>query len=255
MKQFRSKLSSGKLLSLPPAKNNRGCYQIAIKSIGSSKSFTMPLFFQQDINQTTRLAVWQITEPESFFLEKAFLPRTIPHPQKRLQHLAGRYLLQHLFPAFPYKEMLIADTKKPFLPNQQFHFSISHCANYAAVIVSTDKRVGIDIELFTDKIEKISHKFLHPEELTFIESGVEKLRRQAIAWSAKEAMFKWWGLGEVDFSEVLRLEAFDFAEEGKIFGSFKKEAVEIPLTVFFRTFQDLTLTWLSTDSDIFKMTD
>ena len=63
----------------------------------------MPLFYQQDINETTRLGVWQITEDESFFLEKVPLSREITHPHKRLQHLAGRYLLQSLFPDFPYE--------------------------------------------------------------------------------------------------------------------------------------------------------
>jgi phosphopantetheinyl transferase len=215
----------------------------------------MPLFFQQDINHTTRLAIWHITEPESFFLEKAFLQRTIAHPHKRLQHLAGRYLLQYLFPSFPYKEMLVADTRKPYLPNEQFHFSISHCGNYAAVIVSTDKRVGIDIEVFTDKIEKISHKFLHEEELAAMNGNEDKFKKQAIAWSAKEAMFKWWGLGEVDFSEVLRLNEFEMQDEGNIYAAFRKEAVDIPLTIRYKVFKDLTLAWLATDADIFKMTD
>src|SRR5688500_14753910 len=103
----------------------------------------MPIFFQQDIDGDTKLAVWKIEEEESFF--NVPLHRDITHPHKRLQHLAGRYLLRHLFPAFPLDLIKIADTRKPYLDNEAYHFSISHCSDYAAAIVSRSKRVGVDI--------------------------------------------------------------------------------------------------------------
>ena len=100
-----------------------------------------------------------------FFLEHVPLQREITHPHKRLQHLAGRYLLRLLFPDFPFEEILIADTKKPYLPHEQYHFSISHCGDYAAAIVSSTQRVGIDIEIPTERVLRITHKFLNAEEL------------------------------------------------------------------------------------------
>ena len=112
----------------------------------------MPVFFQHQINENTRLGVWKIEESEAFFKGNVPLHRHVTHPHKRLQHLAGRFLLQFLFPDFPYELVQIADTNKPFLPEEQYHFSISHCGDYAAAIVSRDKRVGIDVELTTDKI-------------------------------------------------------------------------------------------------------
>ncbi|MDE3144284.1 MAG: 4-phosphopantetheinyl transferase, partial [Bacteroidota bacterium] len=92
----------------------------------------MALFYQHNINDTTKLAIWKIEEPISFFLAQVPLQREITHPHKKLQHLAGRYLLRFLFPDFPFDEILIADTKKPYLPYEQYHFSISHCGDYAA---------------------------------------------------------------------------------------------------------------------------
>ena len=120
----------------------------------------MPLVYQQNINESTKLGVWHITEPEDFYLEHVPLQREISHPNKRLQHLAARYLLKELYPNFPYELIRIADTKKPFLEDETYHFSISHCGSYAAVIVSTDHRVGVDVELITPKVEKVKHKFL-----------------------------------------------------------------------------------------------
>ena len=143
--------------------------------------------------------------------------RDVTHPHKRLQHLAGRFLLQFLFPDFPYALIQIADTRKPFLPNEQYHFSISHCGDYAAAIVSSDKRVGIDIEMITPRIENIANKFLAPAENQFFNEDYLSLLAQrnmgtqlrleflTLIWSAKEAIFKWYGDGEVDFKKHMQL--------------------------------------------------
>jgi 4'-phosphopantetheinyl transferase EntD len=124
----------------------------------------MPIFFQQDIDDDTRLGIWKIEEDEDFFLKSVVLQRNVSHPHKKLQHLAGRYLLKYLFPDFPLFLILIADTRKPYLENEAYHFSISHCGDFAAAIVSKTKRVGVDIEIPTEKIIRISHKFLNQQE-------------------------------------------------------------------------------------------
>src|SRR4249920_4111949 len=124
----------------------------------------MPIFFQQEVNDNTRLGIWKIEETEEFFKNNVPQHRDVTHPHKRLQHLAGRFLLQFLFPDFPYELIKIADTRKPYLPNEQYHFSISHCGDYAAAIVSSDQRVGVDIEITSEKAEKIKDKFLTQNE-------------------------------------------------------------------------------------------
>ena len=137
-------------------------------------------------------------------MEKVPLSRKITHPHKRLQHLAGRYLLQWLFPDFPIHLVQIADTRKPFLESESHHFSISHCSDYAAVIVSTVKRVGIDIELHSERILSVQHKFLNETE-TVMEHEVGSIY-PTLVWSVKEAMYKWYSLGEIDFQEHLQVQ-------------------------------------------------
>jgi len=202
----------------------------------------MPLFYQHTINDTTKIGVWHIAEPESFFLEKVPLQSQITHWNKRLQHLAGRYLLQELFPDFPYHLIEIADTRKPFLPNEEYHFSVSHCGDYAAVIVSKDKRVGIDIELVTPKIDKIKHKFLNKEELIMHPDADNNLL--TLFWSAKEAVFKWYGKGQVNFKKHIHLKhSNNYSHEGIIFGEFLKEE-KIPLNINYKIFDGMCLAWL-----------
>src|SRR6478672_3215224 len=131
----------------------------------------MPIFFQQDIDADTRIAIWKIQEEAFFFLKKVQPQRNVSHPHKNLQHLAGRYLLRHLFPDFPVELILIADTRKPYLENEAYHFSISHCGDFAAAIVSRTCRVGLDAELYSEKIERIRHKFLTDKELELLNNN------------------------------------------------------------------------------------
>ncbi|PZR27849.1 MAG: 4-phosphopantetheinyl transferase [Citrobacter freundii] len=171
----------------------------------------MPIFFQHSIDDTTRLGIWKIEENEIFFKGNVPLHRDVTHPHKRLQHLAGRFLLQFLFADFPYHLIQVADTRKPYLPGEEYHFSISHCGDYAAAIVSKDKRVGVDIEIPVEKIARIRDKFLSPEEQALLLNG--DLKQLTALWSAKEAVFKWYGEGKVDFKAHMQLKGQDLAAE------------------------------------------
>ena len=206
----------------------------------------MPLFYSHHIDESTRLAIWHIAEPEAFFQEKVPASRSISHHHKRLQHLAGRYLLQYLFPDFPLQLIQVATTKKPFLPNESHHFSISHCGNYAAAIVSTTKRVGIDIEEPVTKLELLASKFLNEKEQQFLpENQHEKLQMLTLLWSAKEAMFKWYSHGGIDFKRHLLVNEIkpNSRNVGNIVVTFNKEQ-PLPLTVSYHLFDGLVLSWV-----------
>lgn len=167
----------------------------------------MPLLYQQNINEDTRLGLWHIEEPEAFFLKRVELTASISHPHKRLQHLAGRFLLTELFPDFPLSLVKIADTRKPFLEEEAFHFSISHSRDYAAALVSRTTRVGVDVEVISEKSSRLKYKFLNEEEdERLLNCGWGHNMAATVGWSIKEALFKWYGLGSVDFREDLFIE-------------------------------------------------
>lgn len=211
----------------------------------------MPLIYQHIVSENTKLAIWKIEEAEEFFLKKVPPPAT-SNLHKRLQHLAGRWLLQSLFPDFPYHEIIIADTRKPYLPNEQYHFSISHCREYAAAIVSKNKRVGVDVEITTEKVARIKHKFLHIDDLaTLSEQLAESSKHPStnyqlltLLWCAKEAVFKWWSYGGVDFSEHIRLQPFTLFNEGIIPAYFLKNQKKIHLQLNYKLFGELCLVWV-----------
>ncbi len=223
----------------------------------------MPLFYQHNINEFSRLGIWKIEETEDFFLKKVFLQREISHPHKRLQHLAGRYLLQFLFSDFPYDLIMIADTRKPFLSNEAYHFSISHCGDFAAAIVSRESRVGVDIELVKPMIQKIKHKFLSDVEMQLLTDErvlsnntipvMDNAKSEnpssdflTLCWSAKEALYKWYGSGGVDFkahmqlSKPINFNSGAFIQSSYIFS----KAERMNLTVISKSFGELVMSYV-----------
>ena len=162
--------------------------------------------------------------------------------------------MQYLFPDFPYKEILIADTRKPYLPNEQYHFSISHCGNYAAAIVSATQRVGIDIEIPSEKVQRIAHKFIHANEQQWIDQSTVNSKPLTInnelltiLWSSIESIFKWYSLGGVDFKEHMQLNGTIKKQNDSLQLPFifKKETI-IQLIITATVFNEIVLSWIAT---------
>ena len=203
----------------------------------------MPLVYQQNINAVTKMGVWHIAETEDFF-KAVPLQKEITHPHKRLQHLASRFLLKDLYPDFPLSLIKIADTRKPFLEDEAYHFSISHCRDYAAVLISKALRAGVDIEMVNEKIDRIIHKFLTAEECFLFAEGEIK-KTATLFWSVKESVYKWQGTGGTDFKKHIRIEKFTGnLQEGIVHCIFKNTT---PLQVHYLFFNNNFLTWVLSD--------
>lgn len=208
----------------------------------------MPLYYQQNINEFTKMAVWKIEESVEFFSETLIVNPLISHPNQQLQHLAGRYLLKLLYPDFPLQLIQIAASRKPFLPNHPYYFSISHCDGYAAAIVSKGYGVGIDIERITTRVDKVKHKFLDPSELAEWRIEVlqdrEQMKTLTLLWSCKEAIFKWWGRGDIDFSKSMLIRANALSQEGLLEARFLKGDIETKLSLNYQLKNGLSLVWV-----------
>ena len=113
----------------------------------NSKLFFMPFFYQQNINETTHFAIWRIEEPLSYFEEEMNLMVDILNEERKIQHLAVRWLLALMMPEIDLATIKVAENGKPYIPGAGFHFSLSHCKGFAACAISDTKPVGIDIEV------------------------------------------------------------------------------------------------------------
>lgn len=203
----------------------------------------MPLLFEKSIDDETKMALWKIEEPEPFFSSVVRIQKDITHPHKRLQHFAGRYLLQYLYPGFPVQAIRLSSANKPYLPDNSYQFSVSHCRDFAAVIISKTERVGIDIEYEDEKLIRLKSKFLNERELSFL-GDEQNLKKLTVLWSVKEAMFKWWGLGKVDFRKNLLVDDFQLAEKGNGKAIFDKESFRKPLSFQYCFFDRLCVVWM-----------
>ncbi len=224
----------------------------------------MALFYYREISSDTKIAVWNIEESESFFGQVAKLQYPISHAQKRLQHLAGRYLLHYLYADFPFNLIRISPSGKPYLEDNSYQFSISHSGNYAAAIVSKTNQVGIDIEHKRSTVAKVAHRFLHQEEINqlmnlnqpnlksnALESTealnalfLSNIQTLTLIWSAKEAIYKWWGQGNLEFNDMIKIEQWHQNINGNMVAKILLEESIIDLVPNFLFFDDLCLVWL-----------
>ncbi len=172
----------------------------------------MPLYKEWEIGDHGLAAIWKIEEPESFFKEHTGIESDIKNEKRRIEHLAGRYLLKHLEDDFPLWNIAKDEHDKPRIDNNRFFFSISHSWPYVAAMIDPVTEAGIDIQTWHKDIQRIQHKFLSPAEQDLFNNDAQLI---TLAWSAKEAAYKWNGRRGVDFIEHLPIEYFDQNGENK----------------------------------------
>jgi len=171
--------------------------------------------------------VWEIEETKSYFLSK--LPeemRSLPssNEARNLEWLASRYVLALLVPE---TRIRTDQSKKPQLVDDIRYISISHTMGYAACMVS-HLPCGIDIELDHPRIKKIATKYNLQDELDLIKKDESYQKRLYQIWCAKEAMYKSYGLGGIDFKEELWVEIDALLKDDTTFeGSLLKGGKEL----------------------------
>ncbi len=127
----------------------------------------------------------------------------------QLHWLASRVLLAACFPNS--QVILHKDERnKPMLEvdGLPYFVSISHAHHYACVLLSKTQKVGVDIEKIDERVNRVRTKFLRPDEYFF--GDTESAIYPTIIWSAKESLYKHYGLKELDFKAHLRILPFTY---------------------------------------------
>ena len=171
----------------------------------------MAELLRKTIDEQTLYAVWKITESvgelrDAIILREAeeALYQSFVAESRKKQWLAYRLLIRTLLKPddFPVE---YDQSGKPFLAGSDFHISVTHTEDLAAVIISRHARVGIDIEKIKPRIEKVRDKFLNPEESASI--GQEReLEQLTLTWCAKEALYQLYGKRDLDFRDHILVE-------------------------------------------------
>ncbi len=170
----------------------------------------MPVLKEWTVGDHGLAAIWKVEEPESFFADQTGITSDIKNERRRIEHLAGRYLLKHLESDFPLWNIQKDEHDKPRIDNNRFFFSISHSWPYIAAVIDPHNEAGIDIQTWHKKIEQIQHKFLSKDEQDIFRNDPKLI---TLAWCAKEAAYKWLGRRGTDFIEHLPIEYFEHNDQ------------------------------------------
>ncbi len=206
----------------------------------------MPLFYQNSTD-CCEIAIWNIEEPEDWFLEKLRLDEleqaqlAVIKGHRRLEWLSARYLLSQMLGGVS-GAMVKDENGKPHLEHLPLHISLSHSHGLAAVIVS-DRLTGIDIQKLVAKIERIAHRVLRPVELDSLQNE-RRIEHLHVYWGAKEALYKAYGRRELDFCKHILVEPFPFdLENGKSKGQVIKDDFAADFDLHYQQIEDFILVY------------
>ena len=207
----------------------------------------MALFLQQESDHL-RWAVWKMDE--SLDMLFALLPdarrkaceETLQHfisEHRKKEWLSVRVLLYTILQED--KQICYTPEGKPYLEDGSAFISISHTKGYVAVLLSPLAPVGVDIEQYSTRVQRISDRFVRSDEQ--IESYQEDVTwSMLLHWSAKEAVYKCMKCPDADLRK-LRLSHFMPQEKGSFrIQEFATEAQQT-FTVAYLITSDFVLTW------------
>jgi 4'-phosphopantetheinyl transferase len=167
--------------------------------------------YRKNIDDDTVYAIWHITESAGELYasinlrdEEEVMYDSFVAENRKKQWLAYRLLIRALL--YPEDFPVEYDKSgKPFLAGSDYHISVTHTDDYAAVIMSRSSKVGIDVERIRPRVAKVKERFLNQDEMARL-SADKELEQLTLAWCAKESLYKMYGIRTLDFREHIRLE-------------------------------------------------
>jgi phosphopantetheine--protein transferase-like protein len=210
----------------------------------------MPLYLKKELEDKTRIGVWQVTETEEELKALSSVPSNemeeisfIRSESLRRQKLAVRALLDEMFEDKVY--LSHHDNGKPYIENSVTNISITHTEKYVAVILNDNEDVGIDIESLARDFSSVEKKALSEDEIEDLEEDEKRNGQLAIYWCAKEAIYKMLGQYDVNFAEQIEVEKFRPKKDGELEATFEDEdGFEEEFDLEYIIFDNHVLVWV-----------
>lgn len=209
----------------------------------------MALVYLRELDNNVRFAIWRIEESAEELIsrlqlnerERATLSR-LNKGKRTLHWLATRVLLRKMLNTDGFIDCPSDENGKPYLANFPQRISLTHSFDYAAVMMSDNGDVGIDLELVKPKILRIADKFMKPDELGSI--GMDSVEKLYACWSAKEAVYKLQGNKGVSFKDNMTIRPFDFQDQGVLFLELYAPHCQQLFKVYYEKFQEYMLAYV-----------
>lgn len=199
----------------------------------------MPLIRIDDLRQGVRLALWKMTEKVDELPEPSAEDLSYIHAEVRMREKRTEYCLLHALTSRDDIVIKHYALGQPYIDD--YSISMSHTRGWAAMILaSSDLRVGVDIEYFSDRVNRVADRFIREDEQN------DDLPHRLINWSAKETVYKMFSDEDLQYFEM-RLHPFQISSSGNLIVDDLK--IKKDVTVKYILNEDYVLTWGSKSRD------
>ena len=199
------------------------------------------------LNEFSILGVWKIEEDLANLLDIIVLDndekkkyKGFSSTSRKLEFLSVRSLLSELIG----KDSKIVYNKnnKPFLKDGTRFISISHSHKLTAILLSTNEKVGIDLEYMSSNIAAIALKFLNRREKVTKEQEDRKYHLY-IHWCAKEALYKICDKEGISIRINITIEPFKVKESGEIKGQVHTDKINESFDLYYSKYDNYAIVW------------
>jgi 4'-phosphopantetheinyl transferase len=199
------------------------------------------------LNEFSILGVWKIEEDINTLLDLVVLDsdekkkyKGFSSNSRKLEFLSVRALLSELIG----KEAKIVYNKnnKPFLKDGSRFISISHSHKLTSILLSTNEKVGIDLEYMSTNIAAIAFKFLNRREKVTKEQEDRKYHLY-IHWCAKEALYKICDKEGISIRKNITIEPFKLKDSGEIRGHVHTEKINESFDLYYSKYDNYAIVW------------
>ncbi len=150
-----------------------------------------------EVCKGVHLGLWRMDEEPEELLAHFPILRQQDCPYKHSARQKEFYSVRTLLLAMTGDPELLIDHEESGRPVVQgWQVSISHTRGYAALMLSRDQRVGVDIEYRSDRVAKIASHYIRPDETA------ESAEQMLVLWCAKETLYKLHSEDRLDYFEM-----------------------------------------------------
>jgi 4'-phosphopantetheinyl transferase len=119
---------------------------------------------------------------------------------------------------------------------------ISHSYKLTAILLSTNEKVGIDLEYMRTNISAIAFKFLNRKESVIKEHEDHKYHLY-IHWCAKEALYKICDKEGISIQKNITIEPFMVKESGEIKGKVQTDIINESFDLYYSKYDNYAIVW------------
>ena len=167
--------------------------------------------------------------------------RSITNDKRKCEYLSIRKAIQTIYDEEEY--LTYSENGKPNLAVSGHKISISHSLGLLGIIIHPKLEVGIDLQHETEKIFRIKNRFMSPKEL---EASKDDEWQLLTYWCAKEALFKYYSKGNVEFSKNLFVEPFILDNSGRLLGKVNMPDMKVDVPLRYEIIEETMVVYTET---------